>query len=176
MPDDLAAWTRDWVLQDAEVNVAVGAEVRAAREASGLTRPELVAQLPFKTTVATLLNWELGKRSISYARLVEACRTLNRTAPDLLRRAIDRVDSIHAMTVELDIEQLSADTNPEFGTLRTWAVHKLASRVDAGPIVQVHHTVIREWAVLLAVPLVDLVHHLEKAASLQRVSAYEKLV
>src|SRR3712207_3665510 len=83
----------DWILTDEEVNTALGAEVRRAREAAGLSRPELAAQLPFKIAVATLLNWELGHRSISYSRLVEVGRTLNSSAPELLRRAIERIES-----------------------------------------------------------------------------------
>lgn len=151
----------DWVLADADINVAVGAELRAAREAAGLTRPELVAQLPFKSTVPTLLNWELGHRAVSYARLVETARVLGRPAPDLMRRAIERVDAIQTLMVEVDLAALRDDPNPAFALLRRWATNRLAAKPDSGTTVRVHHTVVREWAVLLGLPLPDLVRHLE---------------
>lgn len=160
----------DWLLTDAEVNAALGAEVRAAREAAGLTRPELVAELPFTTSVPTLTNWELGKRTISYAKLVELSRTLRRNGPDLLRRAVERVESIQSLVVELDLRQLCEDTNPRYGVLRTWAENKLSTMQDAGSVVRVHHSVVREWSVLLRVHLTELVRHLEKTASFAQVS------
>lgn len=161
----------DWLVKDADVNVALGAEVRSAREAAGLSRPELVAQLPFKTTVPTLLNWELGHRAISYARLIEVSRTLNCTGPDLLRRAIERVESIQSLLVELDLRALSEDPDPRFGMLRTWAENKLATKTEPGPITRIHHSVVREWAVLLGMHLPELVNHLEETASLRQDSA-----
>lgn len=164
----------DWLLSEEEVNVALGTEVRRAREAAGLTRPELVAQLPFKIAVATLLNWELGHRSISYARLVEVGRTLNSSAPELLRRAIERIESIESLWVELDLRPLCDDANPRFGLLRTWAEHKLATiDDDARSIVRIHHSVIREMAVLLRVHLADLVRYLSTTASFREVSEPE---
>lgn len=163
----------DWVLKDADINVALGAEARAAREAVGLTRPQLVAHLPFKITVPTLLNWELGHRQISYARLAELARALHRTAPDLLRSAIGRVESLQSQLVELDPSLLAADTDPRFETLRVWAVNKHAAtadkHADESPRVRVHHTVVREWAVLVGVPLPHLVKYLETAAAANQV-------
>lgn len=160
----------DWVLTDADLNAAIGAELRAAREAAGLSRPELVAQLPFTTTVATLLNWELGKRATSYAKLVELARALHRRPADLLDRAVERVESIQSLMVELDLRLLCEDTTPRFSALQTWATNRLSTRQDAGTIVRVHHSVIREWAFLLKVQLVDLVHHLERTANFAQVS------
>lgn len=85
----------DWLVTDAEVNIALGAELRSAREAAGLSRPQFVAQLPFKTTVPTVLNWELGHRAISYAKL-EACRTprSHRTGPAAPGHRACRVDPV----------------------------------------------------------------------------------
>lgn len=163
----------DWVLTEEDVNAALGAEVRRAREAAGLSRPELVAQLPFKIAVATLLNWELGHRAISYARLVEVGRTLNSSAPDLLRRAIERVESIESLLVELDLRPLCDDPNPKFGLLRTWAENKLVTVGDASSVVRIHHSVVRELAVLLHVRLTDLVSHLSKITSFRQISVQE---
>lgn len=159
----------DWVVQDSDVNVALGAEMRAAREAAGLTRPELVAQLPFKTTVPSVLNWELGHRAASYARLIEWGRALNRPAPDLLRGAIERVDSIPSLLVEIDLVQLCKDTTPALATLRTWAQNKLAVGAAGEPLARIHHSVIREWAVQLGVSLPQMVSYLKFAASLRQV-------
>jgi transcriptional regulator with XRE-family HTH domain len=162
-----------WLLSEEEVNVALGAEVRRSREAAGLTRPQLVAQLPFKIAVATLLNWELGHRSISYARLVEIGRTLNSSAPELLRRAIERIESIESLWVELDLRPLCDDANPRFGLVRTWAENKLATIGDANSIVRIHHSAIREMAILLRVHLVDLVRYLSATASFREISEPE---
>ncbi|MFC4859215.1 hypothetical protein [Actinophytocola glycyrrhizae] len=160
----------DWLLTDAEVNAALGAEVRAAREAAGLTRPDLVDQLPFATTTQTLMNWETGKRAISYAKLVEIGRTLHRSAPDLLSGAVERIESIQSLVVELDLRRLREDANPRYEVLRTWAENKLSTKQSSGSVVRVHHSVIREWAVLLRVQLPDLVQHLENTASFAQVS------
>lgn len=163
----------DWLLSEEEVNVALGAEVRRAREAAGLTRPELVARLPFRIAVATLLNWELGHRAIAHSRLVEVGRTLNCPAPELLRRAIERIESIKSLWVELDLRPLRDDANPRFGLLRTWAESKLATIDDANSIVRLHHSVIREMAVLLRVHLADLVRYLSTTASFKEISEPE---
>jgi transcriptional regulator with XRE-family HTH domain len=160
-----------WILTDDAVNAALGAEVRRAREAAGLTRPELVAQLPFKIAVATVLNWELGHRSISHSRLIEVARTLRTSAPALLRRAIDRVEVIESLLVELDLRPLCDDANPRFGILRTWAENKLTTLDNDGSVVRLHHSVIRELAVLLSVRLADLVSHLTHTTSFRQVSA-----
>jgi len=160
------------MLTEEDVNAALGAEVRRAREAAGLSRPELVAQLPFKIAVATLLNWELGHRAISYARLVEIGRTLNVSAPALLRRAIDRIELIESLLVELDLRPLCDDANPKFGLLRTWAENKLATMDDdENSVVRLHHSVIRELAVLLSVRLADLVKYLSKTTSFRQISS-----
>jgi transcriptional regulator with XRE-family HTH domain len=160
----------EWILTDEEVNTALGAEMRRAREAAGLTRPELAAQLSFKISVATLLNWESGHRAISYARLVEVGRTLNSSAPELLRRAIERIETIESLLVELDLRPLCDDTNPQFGLLRTWAENKLATLDGARSTVRIHHSVIRELAVLLRVRLTDLVKHLSNTTTFRQIS------
>lgn len=159
----------NWLLTDDDINAAVGAEVRRAREAAGLTRPELVALLPFKIAVPTLLNWELGHRAISYARLIEVGRTLHSSAPTLLCRAIERIESIDSLIVELDLRPLCDDANPQFGLLRVWAENKLATMDDGSYFARIHHTVIRELAVLLRVRLTDLVKHLSATATMTRV-------
>lgn len=152
---------RDWLIQDTDMNAAVGAELRSARDAAGLTRPELVEQLPFKTTVPTLLNWELGHRAVGYARLVELARTLGRTAPDVLEAAIARVDCVPTLTVEIDLDLLAKGRDEQYALLRRWATSRRAAFPDSGPMVRVHHTVVREWAVLLGVSLPTLVRHLD---------------
>lgn len=156
----MSADITDWVLTDRDINIAVGAELRAAREAAGLTRPELVAQLPFPSTVPTLLNWELGHRSVSFARLVEVARTLGQSGPELLARALVRVDAIQTLTVEVDLAGLVAAADPRFEWLRVWGRNRMLA--TTGPVARVHHTVVREWAVLLGLPLLEVVTHLEE--------------
>lgn len=160
----------DWLVTENDVNAALGAEVRRAREAAGLSRPELVAQLPFKLAVATLLNWELGHRAISHARLVEIGRVLNCRAWELLRRAVERVEVIESLLVEIDLRPLCDDASPGFGLLRTWAENKLATMDGESSVVRIHHSVVRELAVLLRVRLVDLVTYLSEVAALRRVA------
>jgi transcriptional regulator with XRE-family HTH domain len=161
-----------WLLKETEVNAALGATVRLAREAAGLTRPELAERLPFKVSVQTLLKWELGYRAISYGRLVEVGRTLGCTSPDLLRQAIARIESIQTQLVTIDLQALRTDQRYE--ALRTWAEHKFAATrktaVTVHHFVTVHHSVVREWAVLLNVNLVDLVAHLQVTASMTEVN------
>jgi transcriptional regulator with XRE-family HTH domain len=157
----------DWVLSEDKINVALGGEVRRAREAAGLTRPQLVELLPFEVTVATLLNWELGHRGIAYVRLVELARTLNHSATQLLQRAIHRVESIQTQFVDIDVIALCDDSTARYVMLRTWAELKRETLVEEDlPIVRVHHAVIREWAVLLNIKLIDLIRYLGKVANL----------
>lgn len=161
----------EWLITDVAFNAALGLQVRQAREAAHLTRPELVALLPFKITVATLLNWELGHRSISYARLVELARALQRTAPDLMRAAIESVESVETMFVDLDLRPLCDDMGPRFEVLRLWAKNKLATiDQDARGIARVHHTVVRELAVLLNLHVSVLVEHLTTTAGLVKIN------
>lgn len=151
-------WVADgWVLDDAALNVALGGRIRAARKAAGLSRPELVARLPFPCTVATLWNWETGKRAVSHAKLVELARALHTTAPDLMEEAIESLDEITALMVVVDLRPLAVDTTPEFGMLASWAASKLAQ--TGVPVIRVHHTVLREFAVLHQVPVTDLMAH-----------------
>lgn len=77
--------------RDLDINVALGGEIRSAREAARLTRPELVARLPCAASVPTLANWEMGKRAIPYAKLMDVGRALGVSGPDLFRRAAERV-------------------------------------------------------------------------------------
>lgn len=155
--DTAAPPPADWVLSDNVINTAVGTAVRRAREAEGHSRPDLAAILPFPVTAATLLNWELGKRAISYSKLVEVARVLNTTGPALLAQAIELVEVIDSLMVDVDLEPLCADQGRLFKPVRTWARNKRATLGDAAPVVRVHHSVIRELAVLAGVPLVDLV-------------------
>lgn len=156
----------DWLLTEEKINAALGGEVRRAREAAGLTRPQLVELLPFEATVATLLNWELGHRGISYVRLVELARTLNHSATQLLQRAIARVEAIQTQYVDIDVVALCDDSTARYVMLRTWAERKREPLTEGVHMVRVHHTVVREWAVLLNVKLIDLIRYLAKAANL----------
>lgn len=89
-------------LSDEIVNVAIGAEFRKAREKAGYTRLELVKLLPFEIKVPTLLNWELGHRSISYTRLIQSAPTLGTTAPELIKRAMERIEAVSLTAVKFD--------------------------------------------------------------------------
>lgn len=163
----------DWTLTEDKINSALGGEVRKAREAAGLTRPELVARLPFEVAVATLLNWELGHRGISYVRLAELARTLGESAPELLERALNQAESIQTEYVNIDVVALCDDAKARYVMLRTWGERKRQSLSNGVRIVRLHHSVIREWAVLLNVKLIDLVRYLDKVAALTPVVSSE---
>ena len=156
----------DWLLTENKIRVALGREMRRAREAAGLTRPKFVELLPFDGSVHTLLNWELGHRAISFARLVEVARLLGHTAPQLLQRALAKAEAIQTQYVDIDIAALRKDSTAKYVMLRDWAERKRATLSEDTQIVRLHHTVIREWAVLLNVKLIDLVRYLDAKASL----------
>ncbi|GAB3429801.1 helix-turn-helix domain-containing protein [Actinophytocola sediminis] len=80
MPDSTAAVAR-----------AAGIEVRLARGAAGLSRPQLIERLRRRVPVNTLAGWETGVRAISIDRLVDVCDALSIDAGDLLTRARRRV-------------------------------------------------------------------------------------
>lgn len=157
----------DWMLTEEKINVALGGEIRRARVAAGLSRPKLVELLPFEITVASLVNWELGKRGIAFMYLVEVARTLNYSATQLLQRAIARAETIQTQYVDIDLDGLREDSTARWVMLRTWAEKRNELLLEGDSrIVRLHHTVVREWAVLLGVHLVDLVIYLRKVADL----------
>ena len=161
----------DWDLSDKTLNTALGSEVRRLREKAGLTRPDLAALLPFDLSVAALLNWELGERSISYVRLIWLGRILGVSAPELLRRAIERIEVTNADLVQLDLEPVANNKEKGFYLLGKWARNKLAQTERETSIVRLHHSVIRELAIMLDVELTDLVEFLTSKASLRPVPA-----
>ncbi|MGH3762520.1 helix-turn-helix domain-containing protein [Actinophytocola sp.] len=155
---------------DEAMNIAVGAELRRAREAAGLTRSELAAILPFKASAAGLSNYETGKRMVSHWRMVEFCRAVDAYAPDVLGRAIESVESIQTLLVELDLRAIADDDDARFAPIRTWARNRLARVSLESTTVRVHHSVVRELAVLLDMSSNDLVKHLASTASFRQVS------
>lgn len=160
----------DWVVSDEVMNAAVGKELRLAREAAGLTRPELVDELPFTVSVATLANYESGKRAVSYRRLLEFSRVTRVDAWDILRRAIERVEAIQSLLVEVDLQVIAYDDDPRFVLLQRWAKTRLEVAPTGTTIVRLHHSVLREFATMLDISAGVLVKHLEACASLRQVS------
>lgn len=76
---------------NAAIARAIGAELRASREASGRTREQLAAHLHLDDNQA-ILAYENGDETLMTSDLVTLCDALGVSAPELLRQALDRAD------------------------------------------------------------------------------------
>lgn len=146
-----------WVTEEAIVR-ALGSELRRAREAAGWTRADLVARLPFEMHVQTLTNYERGLRQCTLGRLVEICRALDLTAPDVLRVALQRAEmDVHAV-VQVDLRAAAEDSSAEFVPLQRWARNRLAT--EPAGVVRLGQATIKEMAAVMDVPPATLTKRL----------------
>ncbi len=93
------------------IAVALGGELRRAREAMGLSRAQFVALLPSGIGERTLLAYEHGLRQVTVARLAELCDVLGVTPSTLLTEALQKA-RIHLanLVLRVDLQALIKDS------------------------------------------------------------------
>lgn len=154
-----------WMLTEPAINKALGEEVERARKAAGFsTRSGVAEKLPFPCTLTSLTNWETGQRGIAYGKLVEMARLFGTTAPELLRRAIERLETIQSLMVQFDLEPVCKINDTRYALLRSWAEKKRKMLPGSKTVVRVHHSFIRELALMLNMSPSGLVNLLRREA------------
>ncbi|WP_436499601.1 helix-turn-helix domain-containing protein [Actinokineospora sp. HUAS TT18] len=94
----------------------LGAQLRAAREVRGWSRPEMVARLPCAITFQTLASYESGYRHFTVTRLLDLCEVLDVSAVDLIEKITGRRGE-----VVVSRRALAGSTWPSLTPLRRWA-------------------------------------------------------
>lgn len=143
------------------ISRAIGEELRRAREAQGLSRGQLVAQLPSGIGDRTLLSYEHGTRHLTVLRLIELCRVLGIAAPTLLNLALQR-SRIHLqnLVLQVDLRFLLNDMNERFRPMHQWARNKLNDN-PAG-VVELPPSSVRELAAFVGCTYTELAGYLAK--------------
>jgi transcriptional regulator with XRE-family HTH domain len=143
------------------VSVAVGEELRQAREARGWSRAQFIARLPSGVGERTLLAYEHGLRHLTILRLLELCYALEITAPTMLNQALQKA-RIHLanLSLRVDLRALIDDRSIKFRPLVRWAQNKL-NKCSVG-IAELAPCVVAELATFMGHEHRDLAAYLAK--------------
>jgi transcriptional regulator with XRE-family HTH domain len=143
------------------VSVAVGEELRRAREARGWSRAQFIAQLPSGIGERSLLAYEHGLRHLTILRLLELCYGLEVTAPTLLNQALQKA-RIHLanLVLRVDLRELVNDRSIKFRPMVHWAQNKL-NKCPSG-IAELTPSVVAELATFMGHEHRDLAVYLAK--------------
>jgi transcriptional regulator with XRE-family HTH domain len=150
---------------DQEIVVAVGEELRRARGSAGWSRPELIKRMRTPVPVNTYACYEQGIRQCSIPRLVEICRTLDVSAPDLIGLALQRLElDLEKSGVRIDLRKVLRDEHDELGPLRQWAHNRIkVDALTADPrvpaVVRLQWAVVKEMAVFCDISRGQLLSH-----------------
>jgi transcriptional regulator with XRE-family HTH domain len=146
---------------DKAVSRAIGEELRRAREALGLSRGQLVAELPSGIGDRTLLSYEHGTRHLTVLRFVELSKALGVAAPTLLNQALQR-SRIHLqnLALQIDLRFLLNDRSDKFRPMHQWARNKLNENPDG--VVELPPTSVRELATFVGCAYLELANYLAR--------------
>ncbi len=138
---------------------ALGVELRRVREGLGWTQVETVSRLSFSGP--TLWTYEHGERNCTVARLLEWCRALGVSAPEMLQAAVQRsgVD-VELLVLRVDLRAVVGDRTAKFGPIVRWARNRLAAEPDGSSVVRVVPDSVRELAAVVGCSHAALVEYL----------------
>lgn len=140
---------------------ALGEELRRVREYVGWSQSELVGRMPSELHVKTLATYEQGVRQCTVVRLLEICRTLGVSAPDVLARAMLHMEvDLQRAGLQVDLRAMARDSRAELRPLRRWARNRLANNPVSG-IARLDSGLLQEMAAIIGVNLSDMVRQLE---------------
>ncbi|MFC4855266.1 helix-turn-helix domain-containing protein [Actinophytocola glycyrrhizae] len=125
----------------------LGQELRTARETKGLTRIQLVAQLPSGIGDRTLLTYEHGIRQITVNRFVEICRALGVAAAEILDQALEKARDLRAFSLRVNLTAVLRDQRDELAPIRFWAQRRIEDSSSAEVLLP--PAVVRELAAAL---------------------------
>jgi transcriptional regulator with XRE-family HTH domain len=103
----------------------LGEELLALRNKRGWTREELRNRLPYERTAQSLAAHEQGTRRLSVVRFAQFCEVMDERPEDLLARVHERLVIGRPDQIVIDLEKVSASTDPDLAPLRVWARDKL---------------------------------------------------
>jgi transcriptional regulator with XRE-family HTH domain len=146
---------------DRVISRAIGEELRRAREATGWSRPQLVARLPSGIGDRTLLSYEHGTRHLTVLRFIEICRALGFAAPTLLNQALQRA-RIHLqnLVLRVDLRHLLNDRSEKFRAMHQWGRNKLNENPDG--VVELPPSSVRELATFVGCEYWELAEYLAR--------------
>ncbi len=140
---------------------ALGSELRRIREEHDWSRVKLVSRLGISEQ--TLWSYEHGQRNCTVARLVEWCRALGVSAPEVLQSAVLAVArDVEALRLRVDLPAVAADTSTEFEPIVRWARNRLAAEPSGPGVVCVIPDALRELAAVVGCRHSTLVGYLAR--------------
>lgn len=141
------------------VTKSVGKEIRNVREHLGWTRGAVVDRMSRTISVQTLANYEYGIRPCTVEMLVSICQALNVSAADVLGLALQRAD-IELTAVQVDLQAIVKDTQPDLRQLRRWARNRLKDEPNGSGIAHIERAVIEEMATFFGFTRVEFLKYL----------------
>jgi transcriptional regulator with XRE-family HTH domain len=143
------------------VCLAVGEEMRRAREVREWSRVQLVEMLPSGIGDRTLLSYEHGTRNLTFLRLVEICLVLGIDPATLVRRALQRARiRLATLPLQVDLRALLHSPSDTYRPMIQWARNTLNEHPDG--IVEVEPVVIKNLARFVGCPPRDLTNYLAR--------------
>jgi transcriptional regulator with XRE-family HTH domain len=143
------------------ISKAIGAELRRTREKAGLTREQLVKQLPSGVGDRTVLSYEHGVRLISVLRLIEICWVLGADAAAILTRGLQRA-RIHMenMALHLDLRELHREClrSDTFRPMAQWARNALNEHPSG--VMAIEPVAVENLALFIGCSYLDLANYL----------------
>lgn len=147
----------------AAISRAIGRELRRAREAEGLSRVQLVAELPSGIGDRTVLSYEHGTRHLTVIRLLELCRVLGVAGPTLLTQALQQAQlELSNLVLQVDLKRLVKHKNEKFRPMVQWARNKLNECPDG--VADVPPSGVQELATFAGYTYRELASYLAKFA------------
>ena len=143
------------------VSRAIGEELRRARETLGLSRSQLVSELPSGIGDRTLLSYEHGTRHLTVLRFIELSKALGIAAPTLLNQALQR-SRLHLqnLALQIDLRFMLNDKSDKFRPMHQWARNKLNENPDG--IAELPPSSVRELATFAGYTYLELANYLAR--------------
>jgi transcriptional regulator with XRE-family HTH domain len=146
---------------DGAIARLLGDELRRARDAIGLTRQQLIDKMNSDIHPQTLASYENGIRQCTVVRLVEICRALGVTAPDVLSLSLQRAkEELYTLTLRVDLIALLRDKDTAFDQVRGWARMRIANAGSSPEVARLEPPAIREMAFIFGIPRAELTEYL----------------
>jgi hypothetical protein len=165
VPDALGAMagavdvSEEW--SEKAVSLAVGEELRRAREVRGWSRAQLVAMLPSGIGDRTLLSYEHGTRHLTFLRVLEICWALEVDPAMMTRRALQRARiRLATLPLQIDLQALLNDPGDVYRPMVQWARNVLNEHPSG--IVEVEPAVVKNLAWFVGCSQRDLIKYLAR--------------
>jgi transcriptional regulator with XRE-family HTH domain len=143
------------------ISRAIGEELRRARETLGLSRGQLVSELPSGIGDRTLLSYEHGTRHLTVLRFIELSEALGIAAPTLLNQALQRSRlQLQNLGLQIDLRFMLNDRSDKFRPMHQWARNKLNDNPDG--VVELPPSSVKELATFVGCAYPELANYLAR--------------